>query len=131
MGIAASPAYATDLELSGVQPVLKGNAASNSEWGKATHSINAGKSVYIVELVDAPVATYDGGAQGLKATSNRVTGANRLDTNSKSSKAYRQFLKKQQGKFLKEAGKTAVKHDYQYVFNGVALEMSDNLTRAN
>ena len=96
VSLASLPVFAADLELAGSQPTLVGNGASDGDWGKSGYSAVDGKSVYIVELSAAPVATYDGNVKGYKATSNRSTGAKKLNTNSKESKAYRKFLKKNQ-----------------------------------
>lgn len=46
----------------------------------------------IVRFTEAPLASYDGGIAGLPATSNRATGAARLDATSSAAIAYRQFL---------------------------------------
>ncbi|MBW8184350.1 S8 family serine peptidase [Shewanella nanhaiensis] len=104
------------------QPVLKSSLASK---GKLNKTSTAGNSVYIVEFTAPPLATYNGGIKGYKATSNKMTGANKLNTKSKESKAYHKYLKKNQQKFVADLGaQSKVKFDYQYVFNGVALEMS-------
>lgn len=48
--------------------------------------------LYIVELDDQPLAIYDGGVQGLSATSLRATGGAQLDAESSPSRAYRNYL---------------------------------------
>ena len=119
---AAMPLAAADLQLSGQQPTIASGVASPGEFGKAGESANT----YIVELVGDPVATYDGGIQGLKATSNKATGANRLDTNSKDSKAYRKHLKGKQADFKKSAGiSSRVSQEFQVVLNGMAVQMTE------
>jgi uncharacterized repeat protein (TIGR01451 family) len=125
VSLASVSAYAAELELSGNQPVMVGNGISDGDWGKPGYSTEAGEGVYIVEFVAPPVATYNGGIKGLKATSNRSTGAKKLNTNSKESKAYRKYLKQNQDKFVANIGaQKQVKASYQYVFNGVAVTMS-------
>ncbi|MBS3796745.1 S8 family serine peptidase [Pseudoalteromonas sp. BDTF-M6] len=86
---------------------------------------NTERRIYIVELESAPVATYEGGVKGLAPTSNKITGAKKLNTQSKPSQAYRKFLKEQQRQLLASTKlNNRVKYDYQWVFNGMALEMS-------
>ena len=119
---AAMPLAADELQLSGTQPNVASEAGSAGEFGKAGHT----GDTYIVELVGDPVATYDGGVRGFKATSNKATGANRLDTNSKASKAYRKHLKNKQADFKKDTGiSSKVTTEYQIVLNGMAVRMSE------
>ncbi|WP_194755409.1 S8 family serine peptidase [Aliidiomarina indica] len=54
---------------------------------------------YIVQLTDAPAATYSGGVRDLPATSRAVTGKDRLDVQSDEVKSYSSYLLSQQGKF--------------------------------
>ncbi|GAB3272451.1 S8 family serine peptidase [Parahaliea aestuarii] len=123
--IASASAGASDLQLSGEQPTIVGSAPSTSESGKPEYRSEGGRSVYFVQLEDEPVATYNGGIKGLPATSNKATGKNKLDTRSKNSKAYRQYLKGKQDKFSAQAGiKGSVRKDYQVIFNGMAVEMT-------
>ncbi|MDH3401400.1 MAG: S8 family serine peptidase [Chromatiales bacterium] len=104
---------------------------SQGEFGKASYASENGRSVYIIQLADQPVATYDGSIQGLEATSNKITGASKLNTNSKESKAYRKYLKGKQDKFIADAGITSgVKYEYQYVLNGLAVEMTPDQAKA-
>ena len=125
VSMAVFPAYAADLELSSSQPTSAGNAVSSSPEGKISRASGSDKSVYIIQLMGSPLATYDGGIRGLEATGNLSTGAIKLDTKSRNSKKYRSHLKKNQDKFLaSQPAKNKVKFSYDIVFNGVALELS-------
>ena len=51
-----------------------------------------GTGVYIVQLVDAPLALYTGGVPGLAATNPAAAGNKKLDANTPASLAYRAYL---------------------------------------
>lgn len=133
----AMPAVANELKApSGfkalvTQPTIMRNVATDSESAKAGQPIVEARSVYIVQLEDKPVATYEGGIARLAATSNRMTGAKKLNVHSKKSKAYRSYLKKKQNKLIAASGISGkVKFDYQLVFNGLAVEMTAQQAKA-
>jgi hypothetical protein len=112
-----SAVSAADLELAGRQPSVV------SEFGGETDG------VYIVRLEGDPVATYRGGVRGLAPTNPAANGRTRLSGNSSAVRGYEQHLKKQQSDVLKHAAgvfKRSVTpiHDYQYAFNGFAVEMT-------
>ena len=117
---------ANDLSVAAEQPTVVGSLDTGTESKKASYQSN----VYIVQLEGDPVATYMGEIPGLKATSNRATGANKLDTNSKASKKYRAHLQKKQAKFVTDSNSAIgrslnVSRDFQIVLNGVAAELSE------
>jgi uncharacterized repeat protein (TIGR01451 family) len=117
---------ANDLSVTAEQPTVVGNLGAGTESKKASYQSN----VYIVQLEDDPVATYMGEIPGLEATSNRATGANKLDTNSKASKKYEAHLQKKQAKFVTDSNSAIgrslnVSRDFQIVLNGVAAELSE------
>ena len=124
--MALAPAHAAQLTLDqDNQPTKSATSVSSVNTHKASNTASSDSNVYIVEFTQPPVATYDGGIKGFKATSNKKTGAKKLNTNSKESKAYRKYLKKNQQDFVANMGKKSeVKYDYQYAFNGVAMTMS-------
>jgi hypothetical protein len=64
-----------------------GLAVADTIPGKATVSV-------IVKLEDQPLATYEGGIQGLAATSIESTGGSRLDVDSHASRVYLAYLEK-------------------------------------
>lgn len=113
-----------NLTVSNSQPSVSKSILANTEEKKsATKDVS--RNVYIIQLVDSPVATYDGDIKGLKATSNKKTGAKKLNVHSKESKAYQSFLKNKQKKLLSSSDFTEnVKYDYQLVFNGLAVELT-------
>ena len=124
-------ASANDLSVAASQPTVAGNLDSGLETKKVTSQSN----VYFVQLEGDPVATYMGGVSGLKATSNRATGANRLNTNSKASKKYKEHLQKKQAKFASDSSSTIgrslnVQRDFQIVLNAVTAELSEEEAEA-
>ncbi|KAJ1681701.1 hypothetical protein LUZ63_023090 [Rhynchospora breviuscula] len=72
---------------------------------------------YIVVLDEAPVATYDGGEQGLRATKSDDA---RLDTDSDAVREYSAFLEQRQQDVAAEAGVDA---DYSYTLAVVPDEI--------
>ena len=116
---------AVDLRPSAEQPTRSGSVSSGFEVVKVRYNEN----YYIVQLNDPTVASYHGGIAGMAATSNQVTGANKLDTNSAASTAYAKYLTDSQAAFIADCEaafghKLNVSHRYQHVFNGLALELT-------
>lgn len=88
-----------------------------------------GSAVYIVQLADAPLATYRGNIGGLQATSPRVTGANKLDPNSAASQAYMAYLGEKRAEAIEAAGAAierplTIAFEYKATLNGYAAEMT-------
>ncbi|WP_269844425.1 S8 family serine peptidase [Paraferrimonas haliotis] len=98
-----------------------------------------GQHTYIVELADAPAATYQGGVAGLQATAPTANkhnlfsvgarNANKLDTNSGAVKNYVNYLTERQDNVLAQAAgivgdKPVVKGRYNLAFNGMALTLT-------
>ena len=93
---------------------------------------------FIVQLEDAPLATYTGGVKGYAPTAIQATGANRLDVNASASRAYIGYLQGKQEAFKAELAKalssasvstyvdeSGMAHDlaYQVTFNGVVVTL--------
>ncbi|MBC8422412.1 MAG: S8 family serine peptidase, partial [Chloroflexi bacterium] len=91
---------------------------------------------FIVQLEDAPLATYVGGVKGYAPTAIQATGTNRLDVNASASRAYIGYLQGKQETFKAELVKampdanvstyvdeSGMAHDlaYQVTFNGVVV----------
>jgi len=86
-------------------------------------------AIYIVQLGDLPIATYQGELSGLAATSPLATGMRKVDVRSTAATAYRAYLAEQQASFLRAAESllgrpVAVLYHYTIVFNGVAVKLS-------
>src|SRR3954452_2174107 len=81
---------------------------------------------YIVQLKAAPIASYAGGARGLRATSPLVTGQRKLDVRSASALAYRSYLAGRQDAALSHLRGAAPKVDYSYrvAFAGFSAELT-------
>ncbi len=79
----------------------------------------------IVKLEGDSLAAYKGGVAGLKATSPAVTGASRLDLDSKASVAYLGHLAAAQNAFAAEALAAVpgaqITHQFDLILNGVAM----------
>ncbi len=89
-----------------------------------TASAQTGASkAYIVELADAPAATYTGTISGLAAT-RPVPGA-KLDAKAPSVRTYLSFLNLQQSKVLASVGSVPVLHRYSIAFNGFSAQLTD------
>ena len=79
---------------------------------------------YIVQLADAPVATYDGKISGLPAT--RPAAGKKINMASGSVRAYLHYLSRKNARELARVGSPTVVHQYGVAFNGFAA----NLTQA-
>ena len=90
---------------------------------------------YIVIFKEAPVASYKGNIPGLKATSIRVTGAKRLNLESKECRAYIKHLDEEQSDFIEKMSQVVkrspnVVKKYKMATNGIVAELTENEARA-
>jgi subtilisin family serine protease len=83
--------------------------------------LNFAPGRYVVTLADKPLATYQGGVSGLKAT--KPAAGRKVEVNSPSGKAYRSYLA---GKHAQVAAKVGAKidHDYSTTLNGFAASLT-------
>ena len=82
--------------------------------------------LYVVQLADRPLATYDGSIAGLAATAPAAKGSNRLDVNAPESIAYLNYLQTQHDNFISSAeialGRSLdVQFQYLNVLNALAI----------
>jgi subtilisin family serine protease len=97
------------------------------DLGLAAEALPASATgLYVIQLADRPLATYDGSLAGLAATSPAATGANRLDVNAPESIAYLNYLRTQHDNFISGAeialGRSLdVRFQYLNVLNGLAI----------
>lgn len=77
---------------------------------------------YIVQLADAPLATYTGGIPGLAATAPRRSGS--LDSHSAASQLYSGFLAQRRAGALAAVGGGTKLYDYSVAFNGFAAKLT-------
>lgn len=87
-----------------------------------------GTKTYIVELADAPAATYSGQIRGLAAT-RPMRGA-KLDANSPNVRAYRSFLSIRQDQALAKIGNIPTLHRYSVAFNGFSARLTEAQAKA-
>src|SRR4051794_29982366 len=80
---------------------------------------------YIVQLKDAPLASYTGGKQGIPGTSPKVTG-NKLKADSANGLDYRSYLASKQKAVLDRlSGATPdVVESYRFAFAGFTAELT-------
>jgi len=86
-------------------------------------------AVYIVQLVDAPLATYRGDLANLSATSPKATGERKLDIANPASTNYRAYLAQRRTDFQRAAENQLghaldVLYAYEVAFHGVALQLT-------
>jgi subtilisin family serine protease len=84
---------------------------------------------YIIQLADAPLATYAGEVPGLPATRPDLAGLPALDTAAPESVAYLDYLGDRQDRFLTTASRAvgrqlAPAYSYRYALNGVAVRLT-------
>jgi hypothetical protein len=84
----------------------------------------ATQKVYIVQLADAPAATYTGGVRGIAAT--RPASGAKLDSSAPNVRAYVSHLALRRSAELAKAGmRVATLHNYSYTFNGFSALLTD------
>ena len=84
----------------------------------------ASQKVYIVQLADAPAATYAGGVSGIAAT--RPASGAKLDSAAPNVRAYVNHLAVRRSAELAKAGmRVAPLHHYSYTFNGFSALLTD------
>lgn len=118
---------------------LKGTslAAESVHHIAALKSRGSEKVGVIVQLEDAPLASYTGGVTGLAATSPKATGAATLDVRSADSQAYLGHLARKQNDFEDSARRAVsnpqVTHRLDVVVNAVSMvvqaDQVENLAR--
>lgn len=84
--------------------------------------VGAGNGVYLVQLADAPVATYEGGVAGIPAT-RPALGA-KVDLRSAAAKKYSGYLKGKRDKVLARIDGEKKLYDYSTAFNGFAAKVT-------
>jgi hypothetical protein len=91
-------------------------------------NVKSGETVsVIVQLEDAPLASYQGGVAGIPPTSPKVTNRE-LNANSKASRDYTAHLKARQADFKAAASRVApsvnARADFQVALNAVAMTIT-------
>lgn len=79
-------------------------------------------ATYLVQLADAPAASYTGGLSGYART-KPATGA-KLDAASPAVTRYRGYLKQRQDGVLRQAGSASKLYGYSVAFNGFSARMT-------
>ncbi len=90
----------------------------------AASAQTAPRKTYIVQLADAPAATYAGNVSGLAAT--RVAPGARFDAATPSVRAYVNYLNLRRSAALAVVGNAPVLHRYDLVFHGFAAKLTDS-----
>jgi subtilase family protein/fibronectin type III domain protein/peptidase inhibitor I9/PA domain-containing protein len=80
-------------------------------------------ATYIVQLVQAPVAGYEGGVAGYAAT--RPGKGKKLDASSKDAERYAGYLQSKHDSALDRVGGATKIYDYTAVFNGFAADLTE------
>ncbi|WP_310385675.1 S8 family peptidase [Roseateles sp.] len=88
-----------------------------------TSAQSSAKKIYIVQLADAPAATFTGKPGGLAAT-KPVAGA-RFNASAGNVSSYRSFLAAQQAQVLAKIGSPRTLHNYSVSFNGFAVQLTE------
>jgi uncharacterized repeat protein (TIGR01451 family) len=113
--------------------LAKGGVRNHHRIARTVHGEtdpgSAMPAVYIIQLEDAPLATYDGRLPGLAATSPKRTGARKLDSRSAASASYLAYLDHRQVDFQRSAETTLGRrlqplYRYHVAFNGLAVKLT-------
>ncbi len=99
-------------------------AAGLLALGLGAQAQTASQKIYIVQLADAPAATYAGGVSGIAAT--RPARGAKLDSTAPNVRAYVNHLAVRRSAELAKAGmRVATLHNYSYTFNGFSVLLTD------
>ncbi len=85
-------------------------------------------STYVVQLVQAPAVSYDGGIAGHPAT--KPAKGNKLDRQSGKVRGYTAYLDRQHSEALAEVGDADKLYDYNIAFNGFAAKLTGAQAKA-
>lgn len=112
-------------------PSVSADTAAAPESGRVYNETKGETepAIYIIQLVDDPLATYSGNVPGFAATSPQVTGARKLDSKSPASLAYEQYLADKQEAFVTEMNSLLersvdIRFYYRHAYNGIAAFLS-------
>lgn len=117
--IAVSPLFAV------AQPSVPAGLSVPADVADGIRNAKAEEKTYIVWMEGDPVAAYDGGIQGLKAT--RPAKGNKLNPKDKDVIRYQEFLHGAQNAAMQRVGVGQSKKLYNYsvTFNGFAARMTE------
>ena len=81
--------------------------------------------LYLVQVAEAPVASYAGGVAGLSAT--KPTAGDKVDLDSSSTRAYRGHLANKKNDIRRKTGVSAAQtvQDFDVTFNGFAAKLTE------
>src|SRR6266540_732188 len=88
----------------------------------AVAAASAPTQLYVVQVDGAPLASYDGGVAGIPSTRPRE--GMKIDKSSWNYAAYRQFLRAERARVLREAGVKRTVAEYSTAFNGFAAALT-------
>jgi subtilisin family serine protease len=108
-------------------PIAVPLAASAQNEG-APGAVKHQSKLYIVQMIDAPVAAYTGGVPGLRAT--KPARGQKINPLSNDVVRYGDYLTAKHDDALRRVGGATKAYSYKYSFNGFAAELSDGQVAA-
>ncbi|WP_431473176.1 protease inhibitor I9 family protein [Ornithinimicrobium sp. W1665] len=86
--------------------------------------LDQSRKTYIVQLDDAPIASYTGGVAGIPAT--KPAKGEKVDTESRNARAYEVHLRNEHAKALRRAGlpTEAKVHEFTVALNGFTADLT-------
>lgn len=103
-------------------------AAGLLALGLSAGAQTAAKKTYIVQLSDAPVATYAGGVGTLAATAPAK--GSKINPNAANVRAYLSHLENQRNNALARIGNVPLLHRYNITFSGFAAQLTEAQAKA-
>ena len=111
------------LAAAGVIPLLAvALSAPGAAQAAPAPSAGFGDGIYIVQLIEAPAASYDGTVAGYRAT--KPAKGKKLDSTAPEVVAYTGYLSTRQDATLRKVGNPAKLYNYRYSYNGFAARLS-------
>lgn len=119
-------AAACTLLLAGAGMALYAQSSDDSPSNNASANSSAKKlknGVYIVQMLEAPAATYKGGVAGYKATASKP--GQKIDPLSPDVVKYVSYLTGKHDAVLRNVGNASKLYSYAFTFNGFAAKLTD------
>ncbi|WP_322975135.1 S8 family serine peptidase [Peterkaempfera bronchialis] len=121
--VAGATVFAGAIPAQAAAPVDREQVITGSDQsGPGADSAAFTDGLYIVQLDDAPVASYEGEISGLAAT--RPEPGEKVDPDSAATKSYRAHLDKQRREALAGVPGVQPLYTYDYAFNGFAANLT-------
>jgi subtilisin family serine protease len=104
------------------------SAQQDDQLRRSNAAATRTNDIYIVQMLDRPVVSYDGGVDGLRPT--KPNRGRKIDPEDGDVRAYASYLNGRHNQAIGAVGGGRKVYDYQYTYNGFAAELSESQAEA-